>query len=83
MLPAREPRRNDGAGRTITKEAWLSVTQWFPVLQQKGLAGKFSDVVTVLILPLIALLLVGNFLGQCLTWQARFPKDIEHAGTDA
>ena len=39
--------------------------------------------VTVLIRPLIALLLVGNFLGQCLTWQARFPKDIEHAGQDA
>jgi len=62
------------------KESWISVTQWFPVLQQKGLAGKFSDAVTVLILPLIVLLLLGNFLGQCLTWQARFPKDIEHAG---
>jgi hypothetical protein len=65
------------------KESWISVTQWFPALQQKGLAGKFSDAVTVLILPLIALLLIGNFLGQCLTWQARFPKEIEHAGDEA
>ena len=65
------------------KESWISVTQWFPALQQKGLAGKFSDAVTVLILPLIALLLIGNFLGQCLTWQAKFPEEIEHAGEDA
>ena len=62
------------------KEAWISVTQWFPVLQQPGFEGKFGDGLTVLIMPLIALLIIGNFLGQCLTWQARFPKEIEHAG---
>lgn len=64
------------------KEAWLSVTQWYPVLQQKGLRGKFSDGITVLILPLILIILVGNFVGQCLTWQARFPKEIERAGNE-
>jgi hypothetical protein len=62
------------------KEAWLSVTQWYPAFQQKGAIGKISDGITLLILPLILLMFVGNFVGQCLTWQARFPKEIENAG---
>jgi len=66
--------------RPSIREAWISVTQWYPAFQQKGAIGKISDGITLLILPLIVLMFVGNFLGQCLTWQARFPKEIERAG---
>ena len=69
--------------RPSLKEAWLSVTQWYPALQQKGAIGKASDGITLLLLPLILLMFVGNFLGQCLTWQAKFPKEIERAGQDS
>lgn len=62
------------------REAWISVTQWYPAFQQKGAIGKVGDGITLLILPLILLMFVGNFLGQCLTWQARFPKEVENAG---
>jgi hypothetical protein len=62
------------------KEAWISVTQWYPAFQQQGAIGKISDGITLLILPLIVLMFVGNFVGQCLTWQARFPREIEDAG---
>lgn len=66
--------------RPSVKEAWISVTQWYPAFQQKGAIGNISDGITLLILPLIVMMFVGNFLGQCLTWQARFPNEIENAG---
>ncbi|RZI75007.1 MAG: hypothetical protein EOP80_09635 [Variovorax sp.] len=66
--------------RPSVKEAWISVTQWYPAFQHKGAIGNISDGITLLILPLILVMFVGNFLGQCLTWQARFPKEIENAG---
>lgn len=65
--------------RPSIKEAWLSVTQWYPAFQQEGFIGKISDGISLLILPLIVLIFIGNFLGQCLTWQARFPEEIESA----
>ncbi|MDZ4360658.1 MAG: DUF6708 domain-containing protein, partial [Variovorax sp.] len=66
--------------RPSIKEAWISVIQWYPAFQQKGFIGKISDGISLMILPLIVLMFVGNFLGQCLTWQARFPEEIEGAG---
>lgn len=76
------PARVIGYGPSL-REAWISVTQWFPVLRQQGAVGLISDTVTFLISPLILLLVFGNFLGQCLTWNARFPKEIENAGMTA
>lgn len=74
-----KPKRLIGHAPSL-REAWLSVTQWYPAFQQKGAIGNISDGITLLILPVIALIVAGNFIGQCLTWQARFPKEIENAG---
>jgi hypothetical protein len=65
------------------REAWISVTQWYPVLQQKGGVGKIGGGITWLIFPLTALMFIGSSVGQCLTWQARFLKKIENTGRNA